>query len=199
MTRVKICGLTNTADALAAVAAGADALGFVFATSPRRVEPDAVREIIAQLPPLVTTIGVFVNTPLPQMEAVRDRTGLDMIQAHGLDPASRPGRRIIVAQGVGPDRRPDINAFPTATLLLDTHVPGAYGGSGRTFDWNLARAAARHRPLILAGGLNADNVAQAIETVKPYAVDVSSGIESQPGRKDHEQLSRFIRRVKALG
>ncbi|MFH1035452.1 MAG: phosphoribosylanthranilate isomerase [Pseudomonadota bacterium] len=200
MTRVKICGLTNLADALAAVAAGADALGFVLAKSPRRVTPQQVRDMVGQLPPLVATVGVFVDTPLEEVAKMRAWCGLDWAQLHGAqtpEELAPLGSRVLKVLSVG-SQAPDPEAFPGAHLLLDTAVPGRAGGTGRAFDWNLAVELARRRPIILAGGLNPDNVAQAVNIVKPFAVDVSSGVEKEPGRKDHAQIRNFIARAKGL-
>ncbi len=202
MVRIKICGLTNPTDALVAAELGADALGFVFAPSPRRVTPDEARAVIRRLPPLVQTVGVFVNEPLDKVEAIRDYCGLDLIQLHGDEDeayAARFGRRAIKAVRVGPGSEPDVRAFPEATLLLDALSPDGRGGLGQSFDWNLAVGPARRRPIILAGGLNPDNVTRAIKTVRPFAVDVNSGVEAEAGRKDHEKLARFIHRAKAVG
>lgn len=199
-TRVKICGLTNLADALVAVNAGVDALGFILAESPRQLRPDQVKQIIGQLPPLVLTVGVFVNTPAQEVKNVRDFCGLDMVQLHGLandaaDALLGGPRRVIRVQGMSDGGKADPEAHQGATLLLDTAVKGLHGGTGKVFDWGLAVEAARQRPLILAGGLNPDNVQQAINTVRPYAVDVSSGLEMEPGRKDHDKIASFVRRA----
>ena len=201
MVRVKICGLTNPEDAQAAIRWGADALGFILAESPRRVEPDTIRDIIRRLPPFVVTVGVFVNADLDDIRAVRDYCGLDAVQLHGDQSPEflrALGGRVVKVLRVGPDRPLDPAAYPQATLLLDTYSPEAHGGTGRTFDWRLAVDAARQRPIILAGGLSPANVARAIETVKPYAVDVSSGVEKDKGRKDHDQMALFIARAKGI-
>ena len=202
MVRVKICGLTNVQDALAAAAAGADALGFIFAPSPRQVEPEQVRAIVAQLPPLVLTVGVFVDSPIKQIKAVREFCSLDAVQLHGCETSDQRqalGGRIIKVVRVGPDRQVPLDDYPEATLLLDTYSPNQAGGTGQTFDWELARGPALRRPIILAGGLNPDNIIEAINKVRPYAVDVSSGVEAKPGRKDHGKLESFISRAKSVG
>jgi phosphoribosylanthranilate isomerase len=201
MVRVKICGITSSEDALAAVRLGADALGFVFAQSPRQISPDRAQEIIRQIPALIQTVGVFVNATPDWMQEVRTFCGLDLLQLHGEEPpevVARVGGRVIKGIRVGADHAPSWDAYPETTLLLDTYVPHARGGTGASFDWNLAREAARRRPIILAGGLTAENVQDAIGIVRPYAVDVSSGVEQEPGRKDHERLARFIQRAKSL-
>ena len=195
MIRVKICGLTNLDDALAAARLGADALGFIFAASPRRVEPEAVRAIIDRLPVFPLTVGVFLDAEPELVEEYRLRCRLDAVQLHGSETeetvARTPGR-VIKALRVGPDRPVDVRAYPGATLLLDAYSPVAAGGTGQTFDWDLALEAARERDVILAGGLNPDNVALAATRVRPFGVDVSSGVELKKGKKDHDQLARFI-------
>jgi phosphoribosylanthranilate isomerase len=200
MVRVKICGLTSLEDAAMAVALGADALGFVFAPSPRQVSPELVRRIVAALPPLVLTVGVFMDESLKEVQRVREFCGLDYVQLHGAlseRTAARLGRRVIKAMTVE-QTPPPATAYPKATLLLDAPKgrPRLAGAPG--FDWKLAQEAARRRPVILAGGLNPDNVRRAVETVRPFAVDVSSGVEKEPGRKDHARVAAFIARAKAL-
>lgn len=200
MPRVKICGLTNLADALAAVRAGADALGFVFAPSPRRVEPDQALEIIQQLPPLVATVGVFKDAPLGEVLHLKKLCGLDWVQLCGReDPlyATACGPRVIKTLAVD-GQAPDPRAYPDACLLLDA-ASAQGGGAGKSFDWNLALPLAQVRPVILAGGLNPENVGQAIAIARPWAVDVSSGVEAAPGRKDHELIQRFVANAKQLG
>jgi phosphoribosylanthranilate isomerase len=197
--RAKICGLTNIADARAACELGADALGFVLAKSPRQVSPDQVKAMVADLPPLVTTVGVLVGADLAMARQVREYCGLDAVQRHGdqtPETVAALGRGVIKVLAVA-GRPPDPACYPGALLLLDTHVPGKAGGTGRVFDWSLARDIARMRPIMLAGGLNPDNVEHAIQTVRPHAVDVSSGVESAPGRKDHVKLADFLARVRA--
>jgi phosphoribosylanthranilate isomerase len=201
VVRVKICGITCVEDALAAVACGADALGFVFAPSPRRVTPQDARAIIHRLPPFVATVGVFVNESTDVIKDIQSLCGLDMIQLHGDESeaeATRLGTGVIKALRVGNGSRPRDDSYPTATLLLDTYSPGERGGTAQTFDWRLAAGPARRRPIILAGGLTPENVGEAVATVRPYAVDVSSGVEREPRRKDYEKLAYFIRRAKAV-
>lgn len=208
MVRVKICGLTNRQDVEAAIAAGADALGFVLAESPRRVDPDQVRAMTAGLPPFVTTIGVVVEPEASALPGLCLYCGLDGIQIHGrFDFNSLPkmngraGFKLIRAVSVTPKTRaaelgPSVH--PAQTLLLDAFSPDKHGGTGRTFDWGLAREAARYRPIILAGGLNPENIKEAVATVRPFGVDASSGLETEPGRKDHDRVREFIRRAKSL-
>lgn len=198
-TRIKICGITNLDDALAACRLGADALGFVLAPSPRQVSPEQARAIIASLSPLVNTVGVFVNAPLAEVSELRRFCGLDWVQLHGdedEDQAAALGRRVIKALRVSAERPPDAAAYPGCSLLLDTYHPQAVGGTGQTFDWGLAQGIARQRPIILAGGLTPDNVNRAIKQVQPFAVDVSSGVEKQKGVKDHERIASFIAQVR---
>ena len=199
MVRVKICGLTNLEDTQAAVTHGADAVGFVFAESPRRVEPDTVRDIVKHLPAFVSAVGVFVNEEMERVREIREYCGLDVVQLVGdesEDEVAQLGGRIIKVCRVGDGRPLDTEGFPGATLLMDTHAPGVGGGTGKRFDWNLAVGPARRRPIILAGGLTPENVAGAVQTVAPYAVDVSSGVEKTKGRKDHVKISCFIRNAK---
>jgi len=200
-TRIKVCGITNLDDALAACRLGADALGFVLAPSPRQVSPEQARAIIAALPPLVSTVGVFVNASLVEVSELRRFCGLDWVQLHGgedEDQAAALGRRVIKALRVSAERVPDAAAYPGCSLLLDTYHPQAVGGTGQTFDWGLAQGIARERPIILAGGLTPDNVNRAIKQVQPFAVDVSSGVEKEKGVKDHERIASFIAQVRRV-
>jgi len=202
MVRVKICGLTCLEDALTAARLGADALGFVLAPSPRRVSPEQVREIVKALPPLVLTVGVFVDEKPDRIKEVKNFCGLDAIQLHGEESeefVAALGGRVIKALKVNGPLSSWVGAYPAAALLLDAYRPGRAGGTGRTFDWDLAVDLARQRPIILAGGLTPENVVQAVAAVRPYAVDVSSGVEIEPGRKNYEKLENFIHRAKAVG
>ena len=201
MIKVKICGITNPEDALQAVGAGADALGFVFfAQSPRSVSEDQVREIVKLLPPFVTRVGLFVNADTEQINRTMLSCQLDLAQLHGDEAPELFGRldcRAIKALRVQ-DRSCllDHQRYPGAGLLLDAWSPDRYGGTGESFDWELAAEIARQRPVILAGGLTPENVAAAVRAVQPYAVDVSSGVETAPGRKDPHKLRSFIRNAK---
>jgi len=203
MTRIKICGITNMDDAQAAVAFGADALGFVFAASPRRIEPSAAGAIIRTLPPFVTATAVVVNEPLAALRAMLEIAGCHAVQLHGEEPPEyleTLGRwRVIKAFRVRePADLETMRGYERAdAFLLDSRVPGRAGGTGVAFDWRLARAAAEMgKPIILAGGLNRGNVYAALEVARPYAVDVSSGVEAEPGEKDHELMREFIRAVR---
>ncbi len=202
MTRIKICGITQLPDAACAVEAGTDALGFIFAESPRRISPAAAREIIRELPPCVQTVGVFVGDD-PEVERIADECALGAIQLHaGYSEAfvhRLAGRRLILGARVKDGRLPeDIPGLQHAcALLLDTFRDDAAGGTGETFDWSAAVQAQRlGKPLVLSGGLNPENVAAAVRRVRPYAVDVSSGVERSPGVKDAEKVRLFIERVR---
>jgi phosphoribosylanthranilate isomerase len=205
--KVKVCGITNAKDAFAAVEAGADALGFIFyEKSPRYVVPAVAASIIAELPPLVTPVGVFVNEGMAAVRSIMDTCGLAMAQLHGDENVSycrelaRPAmkalrltdRRSLLAlaeyQGRG-----GVRGF-----VLDTFSELAYGGTGQTNDWGLAADVAKSTPILLAGGLTPGNVTEAIRTVRPYGVDVSSGVESVPGKKDHAKMRAFLDAVRVV-
>lgn len=200
--RVKICGITSTVDALAAVDAGADLLGFMFyPESPRYVSPAAGGEIIRALPRYVSKVGVFVDAAPADVVQVIQLCGLDLLQFHGDEPPEyclQFGLMTMKAIRVRDEeslRR--LTEYPTDAWLLDAFVPGKLGGSGATFNWDLAVAAqSLGRPLFLAGGLTPGNVADAVRRVRPFGVDVSSGVESAPGRKDPEKLRAFIAAAK---
>ncbi|MFH1373217.1 MAG: phosphoribosylanthranilate isomerase [bacterium] len=200
MTRIKICGITNLQDAHMAVDLGADALGFVFADSPRKVSPETAREIIAALPPFVDKVGVFVNEDRDTVREIHKFCRLTTLQFHGdedpdyVESFSIP---VIKVFGVDGDRVLDqIRACRQPYFLLDAHVDGHAGGTGQTFDWEIARQASSLGQVILSGGLNPDNVVSSLEIVRPYAVDVSSGIESRPGVKDPTKMKQFIQEVR---
>ena len=205
-TRVKICGITRLEDARLAVELGASALGFnFFRPSPRYVEPELAREIIGQLPPFVTAVGVFADEVDGEHVArVAQQVGVAVIQLHGPRfPGPSPGLGnwpLIRAVAVKGDFRPaalarlEANAF-----LLDAFDAALPGGTGKTFDWSLAREAKQYGIIILAGGLTPENVGEAIRAVRPFAVDVASGIESAPGRKDPAKLRAFFAAVKEAG
>jgi phosphoribosylanthranilate isomerase len=199
---VKICGIRCRQDAALAVELGAGALGFVFwPGSPRFIDPYRAREITASLPLGVSAVGVFVDQPPEYVSGVARLLNLGAVQLHGGEPPeayARSSHRIIkavpVTNGFDPDRAlADVPAY--ATVLLDAHDPVRRGGTGSTVDWKPAAAAARLRPVILSGGLNAGNVRTAIDTVRPYGIDVSSGVESSPGVKDPEKLRAFFAAV----
>lgn len=203
MTRVKICGITALEDARQAIECDADALGFVFySRSPRYIEPALAREIIRELPPFVTTVGLFVNEDRSRIHEIVGHCRLDSVQLHGdespddcADLPVKAVKALRVRDSASIDRH---EAFAVSALLLDAHVPGRYGGTGQAFDWDLASEVAARRNVILAGGLVPENVAEAVEIVRPYAVDVSSGVEIAPGCKDPERVAAFIRNAKGV-
>ena len=204
MTRVKICGITNVDDALWTAEQGADAIGFIFASSPRRVSEELALTIRRQLPPFVSTVGIFVEPDPRRAERAYEVVGLDFIQLYGssdrnfLEESKLKPERLIRAISVGCEEDlEEIEDACAGTVLLDTKVEGKVGGTGETFDWSLAfKAKAYGKPIILSGGLNPDNVGEAIEIASPDAVDVSSGVESAPGKKDRMKVREFIRRAK---
>jgi phosphoribosylanthranilate isomerase len=201
--KVKICGITCYEDAAAALDAGADGLGFNFyPPSPRYIEPLEARAIIRRLPPLVTSVGLFVNRqPAGAASTVARSAGVQVLQLHGDESAAYCRRLarwpLIKAVRIGEGFTSDgLEAYPVAAFLLDARDPRLYGGTGRVFDWSMAEPVRRLRPVILAGGLRPENVADAIRAVRPYGVDVSSGVESSPGRKDHARLRAFMNEVR---
>ncbi len=203
MVRVKICGLTRREDALHAVTCGADALGFVFfERSPRCVTPEVAQQIIAELPPFVTTVGLFVNEAREAIQEIADFCRLDALQLHGDETPEEcryADRKVIKALRVRDEESlAGVGDFPVSALLLDAFVAGRYGGTGHLGNWPLAADVARRHPVVLAGGLEPANVAAAVRAVRPYAVDVSSGVESSPGRKDPGKVAAFIRNAKAV-
>jgi phosphoribosylanthranilate isomerase len=199
MIRVKVCGIRREEDAALAVELGASALGFIFwPSSPRFLEPEAAQTIIAGVPPFVSTVGVFVDQDAAHVADVARRLKLSAVQLHGseqVDAYDGAAPQIVKAIPVGADGSAErlVRAVPARVgVLLDAHDPVKRGGTGRTIDWTRAAELARVRPVILSGGLNADNVSDAIDAVRPYAIDVSSGVESQPGVKDAGKLRAFF-------
>ena len=203
MTRIKICGITCVEDALAAAEMGADALGFNFAAGPRKILPETAAQIIAGLPPFISTVGIFIDENL-QIKEICRACRIQIVQLHGSQSppfadslAPMPVIRVIHVQNME-----SLNILQSdqssSAVLLDASVPGKLGGTGVTIDWDVAvRAKDFGKPVILAGGLNPDNVGEAIKKVRPYAVDVSSGVEAFPGKKDHNLLKEFIQNVRA--
>ena len=189
---LKICGLTNEADAAHAVSAGATALGVIFApSSPRCVSADTARDIVEAVPAHVPVVGVFVNAPLEEIVATVAHAGIRVVQLHGDEPehyAAALKLPLLRAAGV----EVALDSWPTATLLLDATSAARRGGTGQRVDWQKAAAVASRRKTVLAGGLTPDNVAEAIAAVRPFGVDVSSGVEASPGRKDRDKVSRFL-------
>lgn len=203
-TRVKICGITRPEDALAAARAGADAIGLVFyAKSPRAVTMAEAQGVLRALPPFVTTVGLFVDAVPDDIREVLQSVSLDLLQFHGNeapDQCRMYGRPYVKA--VRMRETTDLTAVArsyhdAAGLLVDTYVEGMPGGTGRAFDWSRLPSSLS-RPLILAGGLTPDNVAEAVGRVRPWAVDVSGGVESAPGVKDAARIEAFIRGVNSV-
>jgi phosphoribosylanthranilate isomerase len=204
MTRVKICGITNLEDALASSDAGADALGFNFSEEAKRkgryIEPGEAEKICKGIPPFLTKVAVAVN---PRPEQVMEWLPfVDCVQLHGeesVEFCERLSAKLIKAFHAGPDFDPEnMLKYPVSAFLLDASVKGQRGGTGQTCDWDAASAAvALGRPVILAGGLTPENVADSVRAVQPYAVDTASGVESEPGKKDHGKLRDFVERAKS--
>ena len=205
MLRVKICGITSVTDALAAATAGADAIGLVFySPSPRNVPAETAQQILAALPPFVTRVGLFVNPEASWVEGILRSCALDLLQFHGDEPEDfckqfhRPYLKVVRVNGEC-DLRPWRDRYATAQgLLLDKRDDRVYGGSGQSFSWwHLPQDL--DMPLILAGGLRPDTVATAVAVAHPYAVDVSSGVEISPGRKDRGKIEHFIAQARGVG
>lgn len=205
-TRVKICGITRVEDAVAAVKHGCDAIGLVFYPhSSRYVDPQTAAQIVARVPPFVSVVGLFVNATAEEIRRVRQQVRLDLLQFHGDEtPAAcaehdMPFMKAVrVKAGVNLLQYAQSYAQARA-LLLDTYVKGEPGGTGKTFDWSLIPRNGLPLPVILAGGLTAENVASAIQTVRPYAVDVSGGVENNKGIKDAARLAAFMQGVGHAG
>lgn len=202
MVKVKICGITNLGDALVAAEFGADALGFVFFKgSPRYIPPDDARQITLRLPPFITTVGVFVDENPEEVKRILKHAAIDMAQFHGHEPpeACAIDRRVIKAIRI--KELTDLDAlrhYRVSAFLLDTYTPESFGGTGQIFNWEIAVDAKQFGKIVLAGGLNPDNIEKAARVVRPYAVDVSSGVEQEKGKKDHKKLKLFIERAKSV-
>ena len=201
--KVKICGITNLADALVAAEAGADALGFVFwEQSPRCVSVETAADIIRGLPPFLVKVGVFVNAPTDFVYRGIGQCGLNLLQFHGDETPEYCVQFGLMSMKAFRIRDQnsllDLPGYQTDAWLLDAFAPDKAGGTGQRFNWELAvQARDLGRPIFLAGGLTAENVGEAVRLVRPYAVDVSSGVEATPGKKDHEKVKAFIREAKA--
>lgn len=203
-----MCGTTRVEDAQAAIALGVDALGFIFVKkSPRYIEPERAADIIAQLPPFVSRVGVFVDSEIEKLKMVVQTTGLSRVQLHGRESPDycrelkRWNRSLGICKTflVGEDSAsPDFSIYRNHidSVLFDTYVKGMDGGTGRVFNWTRINSMAVSRPVILAGGLSPDNVAEAIQVASPYAIDINSGVEDEPGIKNHQLLSQLIERVR---
>ncbi|MGB6483765.1 MAG: phosphoribosylanthranilate isomerase [Candidatus Acidiferrales bacterium] len=203
MVRVKICGITNLADAKVAIDAGADALGFNFyAKSPRRIAVSQAREIIGHLPRRISAVGVFVNASTADVLKIARTVKLGVLQLHGDESPKAIARLarefpVIKAFRVGPAFRvKELEKYPSASaFLLDGFDGKLHGGTGKRFDWRIARQAKRIAPVILAGGLTKENARKAMRTAKPFAIDVCSGVEASPGRKDAKKVRAFMAKV----
>ncbi len=202
MVKVKICGITNPDDALTAVEYGADALGFVFyEKSPRYITPESVAKIINELPPFVMTVGVFVNENSSKIKEIMQITDLNIVQLHGdesqemCDIWPRVIKAFRMREFTDLERLKDYNV---SAYLLDAYDPNIPGGTGQVFNWDIALEATKFGKVILAGGLNPDNIAKAIKRVLPHAVDVSSGVEKTKGKKDMDKMKLFIERAKSV-
>ena len=200
---VKICGVTRADDALAAVDAGASAIGFVFwPDSPRYVDPYRARAIRAALPPFVTAVGVFVNQPVEYVSGVASLVRLGAVQLHGDETpqyASLLSAPIVKALPLTTLGESDLAAWPDETMvLLDVHDPVKRGGTGRTIDWDAAATISARRRIVLAGGLTPDNVADAVARVRPFGIDVSSGVEDAPGIKNRDRIRQLFEALRGV-
>jgi phosphoribosylanthranilate isomerase len=201
MIKIKICGITNLDDAMAAAEDGADALGFIFyKKSSRYVEPGKAAEIIHQLPPFITPVAVFVNEREEKIRDIQFTTGIKVLQFHGDERpefCDRFATRVIKAfQVKDKDSLKHMAHYHVGALLLDSYREGLRGGTGTTFDWHLAVVAKTLGRVVLAGGLTPENVAEAVKLVQPYGVDVAGGVEREKGLKDHAKLKKFITEVR---
>jgi phosphoribosylanthranilate isomerase len=204
MTEIKICGITRLEDALCATECRADAIGFIFhPASPRYVTVERAKTIVAELPAGIVTVGVFVNRPAGEVERTVETCRLDLIQLHGDESPEYcrllPPERIIKA--VSPRTSEELRRladYEVRAFLVDARDPGRYGGTGKQADWELAAKLGQSHPLILAGGLDAGNIAEAIAAVAPCAVDINSGCESAPGIKDHALMRRIVRMIRDM-
>ena len=201
MTRVKICGITNIDDALAAVSFGADALGFIFhEASGRYVTPEKAGKIISALPPYISAVGVVVDKPVEDINSIVEISGVDTVQLHGNETPEfcfQLQHRTVKALRINDcvDKE-DVELYPVEAILFDSYSDREYGGTGRTFRWELLAGLDISKYIILSGGLDPENVADAIRAVRPYAVDVSSGVEESPGMKNKLKMKKFIEAVK---
>jgi phosphoribosylanthranilate isomerase len=205
VTQIKICGITNTEDASFVAQCGADAIGFIFhPQSPRYVAPETVKKIIKKLPDDITTVGVFVNLDPDEVKEIVQFCGLDMVQLHGAEspaycggfPRSQVIKAVALKEGDDLER---LRGYPVRAILVDAYDPVRYGGTGGKSDWALAAKVKEQHPLILAGGLSMANIQEAIELVSPPAVDINSGVEHSPGRKDHHKVKEIIEIVHEVG
>ena len=202
MVKVKICGMTNYEDAIAAVNFGADAIGFIFhQPSPRYISPNMAAQIISKLPPFVTTVGVFVKKRPKEIQEIIRVAGIDIVQLHGDESPEicHAFKRVIKVVRIKDDNLSVLKQYLVSAFLLDTYTNTTYGGTGTTFDWDIAKKAKRFGPIILAGGLTPENVKEAVQKVMPYGVDVVSGVEGEiKGEKNHNKMKTFIENVRSL-
>jgi len=202
MLKIKICGITNSEDAFAAISYGADALGFVFyPESPRVIMPEEAKKIISSLPPFITTIGVFVDQPKKELVEITNLTGIDVIQLHGSEHPEFCDFSNKVIKAIRVKELSDLELLKhyknISAFLLDTYSPDVIGGTGQIFNWEIAIEAKKYGTVILAGGLTPENIEEAVNLVQPYAVDVATGVEGEKkGRKDHKKLKLFIERAR---
>ena len=203
MTRIKICGITNLDDGLEAIAAGVDALGFVFVpNTPRYITPSQAKLVIKQLPPFITNVGLFVDSEIDEIEDIVNHCKLDAVQLHGNESPEMCSQislqtKVIKSFHVKKELqvlRNEIANYRVDAYLLDTFIKGKAGGTGQTFDWRIAEGLSQR--IILAGGLTPDNIGTAIAQLQPYGVDVSSGVEKSPGKKDTNKIYSFVRQVR---
>lgn len=204
MVKVKICGITNIDDAMAAADFGADALGFVFfKKSPRYISPANAKKIIKKLHPFISTVGVFVNEDKKTIEKIVSQTGINAIQLHGDEPPKacnlpKPVIKAIRVKSIENLELISKYKDKVSAFLLDAYTPDAFGGTGQIFNWDIAVEARQFGRVILAGGLTPGNIEKAVRFVHPYAVDVSSGVEKEKGKKDHKKMKLFIERAKGV-
>jgi phosphoribosylanthranilate isomerase len=197
-TRLKICGITNAEDAIMVSNLGADAIGFVFAESKRKITPEKAKEIIKILPPFITTVGIFINTALSEVNKITDYAFIDAVQLHGnetCDYCDKVNRKVIKGIPVTEKDTKETLIEKMQNYLVSAFILDPGRGSGKTFNWDIARGI--DKPLIIAGGLTPDNVRQVIRDLRPYAVDVSTGVEKDYGKKDKEKVKRFIEEVRS--
>jgi phosphoribosylanthranilate isomerase len=205
MTRIKICGMTNVSDARSAVEYGVDALGFIFyPKSQRYVSPEMAKEMIRKLPCDVIRVGVFVNQEIREVKEIARFCNLSLIQLHGDESPRYCGQfsGFSLIKAISPRTEAEIlrlGDYPVDAVLVDAYEQGRYGGTGKTSDWRLAIKVKERHFLILSGGLNADNIREAIETVRPQAVDINSGVEISPGKKDPDKMREIVEIARGTG
>ena len=204
MTRIKICGITNVEDARLAAELGSDALGFIFYKGSKRyVDPRDAGRIISSLPPFVSAVGVFVNQDLEEILEYARISGIDTVQLHGDETPEicrkLPYRRIKAVRVKEAVNIAEVELYPVQAILFDKHTDDMYGGTGSSFDWGTLKGLEISKKVILSGGLTPENVSRAISIVKPYGVDVSSGVEDAPGKKNHMKIRKFIEAVRDVG